>query len=238
MSEFYTCSYCGRSFNSLHSKHCHENKCSKNPNSTKYANLTKTRVCERCGKEYTLECEYATERFCSRSCANTRQHSLETKNKIANELISHTSSITYEEMNFKSLQKKAKDKIDKQGNIVIERSDKISTINGKQVHKCKKKKRFGKVLKNKSPAKFLEILKNKCKFYDIPMKAIHTQTYKASQYNHIENNYKKKGLNERWMYITLNKTNKDETIIYKVQRDLYSSFLIKYPNKEQASNGQ
>ena len=161
--------------------------------------------------------------------------SLETKNKIANELISHTSSITYEEMNFKSLQKRVNNKYDENNKLIIERSDKISTINGKQVHKCKKKKRFGKVLKNKSPAKFLEILKNKCKFYDIPMNAIHTQTYKASQYNHVEDNYKKKGLNERWMYITLNKpnkTNKDETITYKVQRDLYSSFLIKYPNKD------
>ena len=31
------------------------------------------------------------------------------------------------------------------------------------------------------------------------------------------------------MYI---KTNKDETITYKVQRDLYSSFLIKHPNRD------
>ena len=92
MSEFYTCSYCGRSFNSLHSKHCHENKCSKNPKSAKYANLTKTRVCERCGKEYTLECEDATERFCSRSCANTRQHSLETRNKISKSAVEYCRS--------------------------------------------------------------------------------------------------------------------------------------------------
>ena len=92
MSEFYTCSYCGRSFSSLHSKHCHENKCSKNPKSAKYTYLTKTKVCERCGKEYTLECKNATERFCSRSCANTRQHSLETRRKISKSAVEYCRS--------------------------------------------------------------------------------------------------------------------------------------------------
>lgn len=36
--------------------------------------------CERCGKEH--DGTYGTGRFCSRSCANARRHSEETKNKI------------------------------------------------------------------------------------------------------------------------------------------------------------
>lgn len=42
--------------------------------------------CERCGKEHNGE--YGSGRFCSRSCANTRIHSTETKQKISERLIS------------------------------------------------------------------------------------------------------------------------------------------------------
>ena len=159
-----------------------------------------------------------------------KSNSLETKCKIANDIIAHSDNITYELMNFKALQKKTKDKFDNDGNIIIERSEKITIIKDKQVHKCKKKKRFGKILKNKSPATFLEILKYKCNFLNIPINSINTQTYKASQYNHLTNECNKKALNERWNYLKI-KTRDDE-IILKIQRDLYSSFLIAYPNKD------
>lgn len=45
---------------------------------------------------------------------------------------------------------------------------------------------------------------------------VNTKTFKASQYDHIDNEYKKTSLKER-----------DKTIGgHKVQRDLYSAFLI------------
>lgn len=45
---------------------------------------------------------------------------------------------------------------------------------------------------------------------------INTWTVKASQYNHIDDTYKKKKLNERWNILNGK----------KIQRDLYSAFLI------------
>ena len=51
---------------------------------------------------------------------------------------------------------------------------------------------------------------------------VNTVTFRASQYNHITDEYVKKKLNHRY------------TKIYddKIQRDLYSAFLIKNSNQE------
>ena len=43
-------------------------------------------ICERCGKYVDDENSYWSGRFCSRSCANTRKHSNETKDKIRNSI--------------------------------------------------------------------------------------------------------------------------------------------------------
>ena len=43
------------------------------------------RSCEKCGKEH--DGSMGTGKFCSRSCANTRIHSEETKRKIADSVI-------------------------------------------------------------------------------------------------------------------------------------------------------
>ena len=40
--------------------------------------------CERCGKEFDSFSKWGIKRFCSRSCANTRVHTDETKQKISN----------------------------------------------------------------------------------------------------------------------------------------------------------
>ena len=78
------------------------------------------------------------------------------------------------------------------------------------------KKRFGKSLANKAPAMFLTILDNKLKLLGTELHRINTIEVKASQYNHVENSYVKKELKKRWTMI-------GEA---KIQRDLYSSFLI------------
>ena len=119
--------------------------------------------------------------------------------KLTNYIISLGNKIYVEDMNFKGLQKRVKK----------------TTINQK-TGKINKKKRFGKSLANKAPAKLIEIINRKLNYLGKEILKVNTWKVKASQYNHIEDNYQKKKLNERWNII-----GKD-----KIQRDLYSAFLV------------
>jgi hypothetical protein len=105
-----------------------------------------------------------------------------------------------EEMNFKALQKRAK-------------KTEISEKTGKY----KKKKRFGKTIARRSPATFVSILSKKVTALGGTFTKVKTSSFKASQYDHKADKYKKKELNERWHRFD------DDT---KVQRDLYSAFLL------------
>ena len=119
--------------------------------------------------------------------------------KLANYIISLGNEIYVEEMNFKGLQKRAKK----------------TTINQKS-GKINKKKRFGKSLANKAPAKLIEIINRKLNYLGKEILKVNTWKVKASQYDHVHNTYQKKKLNERWNIIEGQ----------KIQRDLYSAFLI------------
>jgi hypothetical protein len=119
--------------------------------------------------------------------------------KLANYIISLGTKVYVEDMNFKGLQK---------------RTEK-TTIN-KKTGKINKKKRFGKSLANKAPAKLIEIINRKLKYLDKDIVKINTWKVKASQYNHNDDTYIKKQLSERWNIINYE----------KIQRDLYSAFLI------------
>lgn len=123
---------------------------------------------------------------------------------MANEIISHGDRVYVEAMNFKGLQKKAKK---------TEKSDK---------GKYKRRKRFGKSIANKAPAMLLEILKRKLEWHGTTLTKIDTKEVKASQYNHVIDEHKKKKLNERW-----NDINGE-----KIQRDMYSAFLIMNVNSD------
>lgn len=123
-------------------------------------------------------------------------------NKLANQLIVLGSEFYVEKMSYSGLQKRAKK----------------TTIN--KNGKFNKKKRFGKSLANKAPSMFLTILDNKLKWNDTQLFKIDTTRVKASQYSHITNDYCKKDLSERWNIFNIN----NEEI--KIQRDLYSAFLI------------
>jgi hypothetical protein len=105
-----------------------------------------------------------------------------------------------EEMNFKALQKRAKK----------------AEVSGK-TGKYKKKKRFGKTIARRSPAAFVSILSRKVITLGGTFIKVKTSSFKASQYDHKADEYKKKELKERWHIFD------DET---KVQRDLYSAFLL------------
>lgn len=120
-------------------------------------------------------------------------------NKLANWIVSLGDDIKVETMNYKGLQKRAKE----------------STVNEK-TGRINRKKRFGKSLMNKAPSMFLDILDRKLKYVDNELKKIDTFKVKASQFNHFNGDYVKKTIGERW--------NDFEGV--KVQRDLYSAFLI------------
>ena len=128
-------------------------------------------------------------------------------NRLANEVINQGTEVYVEEMSFKGLQKRSKK----------------TTKNEKG--KINRKKRFGKSLANKAPAMFLTILDNKLKHLGTELHRINTTEVKASQYNHVADNYVKKELNERWTMI-------GEA---RIQRDLYSSFLIMNINPDLSS---
>ena len=120
-------------------------------------------------------------------------------NKLANWVLSLGDEVYVETMNYKGMQAKSKN----------------TTIN-ENTGRFNSKKRFGKSLANKAPSLFLTILDNKLKWQNKEIKKIDTYSVKASQYNHIEDSYIKKSLSERW-------NNFGE---FKIQRDLYSAFLI------------
>ena len=122
-------------------------------------------------------------------------------NKLANEIISLGNEVYVETMNYKALQKKAKFKKGEEKN---------------SKGKNKRRKRFGKSLNNKAPSALLTILNTKLGYKGLSLNKINTQTFKASQYNHIKDKYIKKELSDR-VNIIENKL---------IQRDLYSAFLL------------
>lgn len=117
---------------------------------------------------------------------------------MANDIISLGNKVYVEKMNFAGLQKRAKN----------------TEKNGKG--KFKRKKRFGKSLANKAPSMLLRIIDRKLKYFGEKLIEINTFEAKASQFNHFDGTYTKKPLSQRW----------NDFNGIKIQRDLYSAFLI------------
>ena len=117
---------------------------------------------------------------------------------LANYIISLGNKIYIEKMNFSGLQKCAKN---------TEKNDK---------GKFKKKKRFGKSLANKASAMLLKIINRKLNYFGEKLIEINIFEAKASQFNHFDKTYTKKSLAQRW----------NDFNGIKVQRDMYSTFLI------------
>ena len=83
--------------------------------------------------------------------------------------------------------------------------------------KYAKKKRFGKSVNTYAPAQFIEILDRKLEYSGRQVQEVNTQTFKASQYDHLKQMYQKKQLNDRTFLLGDN---------IRIQRDLYSAFLL------------
>lgn len=124
-------------------------------------------------------------------------------NKLANYVLSLGTNIKTEDVSYKALTRRCKE-------------TKIGSNS-----RYKSKKRFGKSILHKSPSMFLRILDTKLKYYGSSLQYINSREIKASQYNHIDDEYRKKTLSQRWNNFIYN----DNRI--KVQRDLYSAYLIK-----------
>jgi hypothetical protein len=120
-------------------------------------------------------------------------------NELANFVLSLGDEIYVEKMNFASLARRSK-KAEK--NI---RDD------------FKQKKRFGKSILHKAPAMFLRILNQKLQYQGKELHRVDTWSVGASQYCHLDDAYKKKPLSKRWH---------DFDDGSKVQRDMYSAFLL------------
>ena len=119
--------------------------------------------------------------------------------RMANQLLSMGDEFYVEDMRWKALAKRAKEtRRNKKGKILS-------------------KKRYGKSIANKAPSMFLFILEQKVVASGGSFQRIVTWKAKASQFSHETGKCNKKKLSQRWHYL------EDGT---KVQRDLYSAFLI------------
>ena len=117
---------------------------------------------------------------------------------LANQIISLGDNIYVEKMNFQGLAKK-------------------STKTGKNERgRFKRKKRFGRSVGNRAPSMLLAIIDRKLSYYGKHLIKIDTWGAKASQFNHFDGTYNKKKLSQRW----------NDFNGIRVQRDLYSAFLI------------
>ena len=109
----------------------------------------------------------------------------------------------------------------------IEVKQKDGTV--KVIQKYKRKKRFGRSINRRAPARFLLELERKVEAVGGVYAEVDTKEFKASQYNHVTDTYEKIPLTQR----------EKEIGNRKVQRDLYSAFLIrnadldfKHPDRE------
>ena len=117
-----------------------------------------------------------------------------------------------EPQNAKKLQKRSKKTERQDKPSIIQKPDGTKQL----VYKYKRKKRFGKSIKNRCPGYFQAQVKATFErtggvYIEVPV------TYRASQYDHTCNKYIKKALSQRMYELT------DGT---RVQRDWYSSFLM------------
>ncbi len=85
----------------------------------------------------------------------------------------------------------------------------------------KRKKRFGKSVGNKAPAMLIGILNQKLLSRGMEGVIKVPISVRASQYNHLSGEYHKKTLGQRW---------NDMPDGRRIQRDLYSAFLLQHMN--------
>lgn len=131
---------------------------------------------------------------------------------LCNTLLADSRHFLVEKMNYAGLQKRSKHTARQEHLSEVKKKDGST----RKIYKYKRKKRFGRSLGSRAPAMFLHILQQKVQLYNGSYREINTRTFCASQYDHVENKNKKTPLSQRTKIIGG----------VKVQRDLYSAFLI------------
>ena len=121
-------------------------------------------------------------------------------NALANHIVALGCDIRVEDMRIQALAKKSK-------------TSSVHKENGSP----RSRKRFGKTITTRAPAMLISVIDRKLGYIGLHIRKVNTRTVKASQYDHKADAYHKKKLSERWHVF------EDGT---KVQRDLYSAFLI------------
>lgn len=159
-------------------------------------------------KHYIKTKNIRKELFRKQSALRKQNHNI-----LANEILNLGDKFFVEIMSYKGLQKRSK-----------------NTTKNKKTGMFNKKKRFGKSLANKAPAMFLTILDNKLKWNGTQLNKIDTYSIKASQYNHITNEYIKKDLSERW-------NDFEEFSNFKLLHDLEIERLLASEDKKISSMG-
>ena len=118
--------------------------------------------------------------------------------RLANVILSLGDDVFTEGMNYRGLQRRAKE----------------TTRNRRG--KYNRKSRFGKSLRSCAPAMLLSMIDRKLRYEGKELHKVNTRAFRASQYNHVTDEYIKKRLSKRY-----------NTIDGRwVQRDLYSAFLL------------
>ena len=137
--------------------------------------------------------------------------------KVSNEFIT-------ENMDYKALQKRGKhtERSEKGSKVTVKNKKGSNKPVYKEIRKYKRKKRFGKSLNDRAPGMFLELLERRSEIYGGQVHYVDTWKYKASQYDHVKDMYIKAPLNQR----------EKEVGGRKVQRDLYSAYLLKNADEE------
>ena len=120
---------------------------------------------------------------------------------LANKIIASGTDIYVEKMQFRGLQKRAK-----------------KTTKNKS-GRFNSKKRFGKTLSKRAPAMLLTIINRKLNYRNKQLKEVDTFSIKASQYNPLDETYRRKTLKERLDKLA-------EGIV--VQRDMLSAFVLEH----------
>lgn len=118
---------------------------------------------------------------------------------LANEIVGLGDRFVVEQMSFAGLQKRAKE------TKVNEKTNKIQS-----------KKRFGATIGHRAPAMLISLIEQKCNAQGKTFIKADTKTVKASQFDHLTEEYTKHSLSTRVKFVG------DD----KVQRDLYSAFLL------------
>ncbi len=123
--------------------------------------------------------------------------------RLANDLIADASCFFVEDMDFKALAKRAGEtRTDENGRF-------------------KSKRRFGRSITSRAPAMFIRILGQKLNCLGGKLVKVNTRKFKASQYDHVTDDFHKKPLSARWTDVGGD----------RIQRDLYSAFLLRNSNK-------